>query len=103
MSGGYEGTIRLAMENRYYRGMFGGQYDWLEVVKACYEVAGRVDEFAGAWIANKIGWFPSLRKLVKYGILEKRGETVRRGSRAYYAMPDRSGVERALRELGILL
>jgi len=102
MSAGYEGTMRLKTENPHFRGMFGGQYDWLEVIKACYEETGRTDEFAGAWIAKRAGWFPSLRKLVKYGILEKRGETVRRGSRTYYAMPDRDGVGRALRELGYL-
>src|SRR5262249_31740115 len=37
-----------------------------------------------------------------YGILEKVGETARGGRRAYYQMPNREGVERALRELGAL-
>lgn len=100
---GYEGTMRLARENRYFKGMLGGQYDWLKVVKACYEGAGRTNNvFAGSWVAHKVGWFPSLRKLVKYGILEKQGETVRRGRRAYYTMPDRDGVGRALMQLGYL-
>jgi len=99
---GYEATIRLAKENRWYNMPFGiGQGDWLKVVKACYEEAVKAREFAGSWVANRVGWFPGLRTLVKYGILEKVGETVRAGRRAYYRMPDPEGVKRALEELGI--
>jgi len=74
----------------------------LPIVKECYDAANRYVEFAGAWVAGKIGWFPGLRLLVKYGILQKEGESVRGGRRAYYTMPDRSGVEKALHELGYL-
>jgi len=100
---GYEGTIRLASENRYYNLPFGkGKGNWLRVVKTCYEVAKSIEVFAGSWIADKVGYFPSLRTLVRYGILEKVGETVRVGRRAYYRMPDPHGVRRALKELGYL-
>jgi len=100
---GYEGTIRLAREKRYFNLPFGrGRGDWLRVVKACYEEAIRVEVFAGSWIVDKVGWFPSLRTLVKYGILEKVGVTVRAGRRAYYRMPDPEGVRRALEQLGYL-
>jgi len=91
---GYEGTIRLAREKRYFNLPFGrGRGDWLRVVKACYEEAIGVKVFADSWIADKVGWFPPLRTLVKYGILEKVGDTVKAGRRAYYRMPDpESGV-----------
>ena len=98
---GYEGTIRLAREHHYFW-FGGGRNDWLKVVKACYEETERVKEFAGSWIIDKVGWFPSLRMFVRYGILEKVGETVRAGRRAYYRMPDRDGVRRGLKELGYL-
>ena len=105
---GYEATIRLANENCYYKLPDGGVGDWLKVVKACYEETKRAGEFAGSWVANKLRaenkvekWFPGLRTLVRYGILEKTG-TVRRGKRAYYRMPDPEGVKRALGELGVL-
>ena len=104
---GYEATIRLARENRYYKLPYGGVGNWLKVVKACYEEAKRAGEFAGSWVANKLRaenkvekWFPRLRTLVKYGILEKT-ETVRAGRRAYYSMPDPEDVKRALDELGL--
>ena len=76
--------------------------DWLPIVRACYDEAAEAQEFAGAWISKRLGhWFPSLRLLVRYGILTKI-ETTRGGRRAYYHMPDREGVGEALQELGIL-
>ena len=42
---------------------------------------------------------PGLRILVTYGLLEKSGESTARGTRAYYRMPDRAGIEAALAEL----
>jgi len=76
---------------------------WLPVVQACYEEAARPGRFAGAWVLRRLGqWRPGLRLLVRYGILEKVGETTRGGRRAYYRMPDREGVGRALRELGLV-
>jgi len=91
---GYEGVKRLAKERP----------DWLSIVKACYEIAGEIEsgEFAGSWVNDKLGggWnFPSLRLLVRYEILKHEYST-RQKARAYYTMPDREGVGRALRELG---
>jgi len=85
----------------------GGKVDWLEVVKACYDVAREVQElegkcFAGAMVRERVGWFPGLKLLEKYGIVRKVGETVRGGSRAYWIMPDMKGVGRALVELRYL-
>ncbi|MCL5006888.1 MAG: hypothetical protein M1153_01975 [Patescibacteria group bacterium] len=95
----YTGTKRLA-------GDLGKE--WLGVVKACLEATGRFHgEFAGAWVwqdmKEKMGGenerpFPNLKPLVSYGILQKTGSS-RGGRRAYYVMPDKEGVERALREL----
>lgn len=100
---GYVGTLRLAGECRYYNLQFGsGRGDWLVVVKACYEEALRSSIFSGSRIARIVGWFPSLRTLVRYGILEKCGPTSRGGRRAYYKMPDPEGVRKALEELGHL-
>jgi len=46
-------------------------------------------------------WKPGLRLLVAYGLLEKSGESTRGGRRAYYRMPDRTGVEEALAALPV--
>lgn len=63
-------------------------------------------QFAGRWVlqelAEEVGqpqWQPGLRRLVSYGLLEKVGESVRGGRRAYYRMPDRDGIEKALEAL----
>ncbi len=100
MSKGYDGTIRLAKEKSTFKDPHGNIVDWLFVVKNCYELSEKIKEFAGSWVAKK-GWFPSLRTLAKYGIVEKT-ETTRSGRRAYYIMPDRDGVGKALKELGYL-
>lgn len=103
---GYEAVMRLARdpEVKVQPAFFGKEIDWLAVVRACYEEAERLggERFAGAWIVDKVGWFPGLKKLERYGVLKKEGETVRGGRRAYWTMPDREGVARALRELGYL-
>lgn len=91
MLSAYDGVKMLAKEHP----------DWLRVVKGCYEIAAKYDKFAGAWVVDEIGWFPSLRLLAKYGVLVKQGESTRGGRRAYYSMPDREGVGMALRELGV--
>jgi hypothetical protein len=80
---------------------------WIPVLEAAAAVASSVEEhggeFAGAWVVEELGrrhgsprWIPNLRILVSYGLLEKSGPSTRGGSRAYYRMPDRVGVERAL-------
>jgi hypothetical protein len=97
---GYEAVMALAADPE--RGP-----KWLPVVAAAYLQARRTaaygGRFAGAWVLNELGgWVPSLRPLAAAGILEKSGDTVRGGRRAYYCMPDADGVERALRQVGLL-
>lgn len=95
MSSGYDAVKRLARERP----------DWLPITEVCLEEAKETKgEFAGAWVlarAKKKGvteWFPNLRLLVGYGVLERK-DTTRGGRRAYYRMSDVEGVEKALREL----
>lgn len=96
---GYVGVKRLARERP----------DWLPIVKVCLEMAQSVSgDFAGAWVLNKAkemgikwrekDWFPNLRVLVSYSILQRTGIS-RGGRRAYYLMPDIEGVRKALIEL----
>jgi hypothetical protein len=84
--------------------------DWIPVLRAAAAEAKRCEpyggEFAGRWVLQRLGrltgqgeWRPGLRLLAAYGLIEKSGETVRGGRRAYWKMPDRQGVEEALREL----
>lgn len=84
--------------------------DWLLVLRAAAKRAKLAEpyggRFAGRWVLedlkNDLGkpaWVPGLRVLVAYGLLEKVGETVRGGKRAYYRMPDRVGVEEVLSEI----
>lgn len=84
--------------------------DWLAVLEAACNQADKSapfgGEFAGSWVlkdlADQTGerqWRPGLRLLVAYGLLEKAGESSRGGRRAYYRMPDPSGVRAALRDL----
>jgi len=80
--------------------------DWLPVLEAAIAVATTVEEqggeFAGSWVVEELGrrgaprWIPNLRILVSYGLIEKSGPSTRGGRRAYYRMPERVGVEKAL-------
>lgn len=80
--------------------------EWLLVLEAAAAVAASVEEhggeFAGSWVVDELArrgsprWIPNLRILVSYGLLEKSGPSTRGGRRAYYRMPDRVGVQRAL-------
>jgi hypothetical protein len=84
--------------------------DWIPVLRAACVVAERTEgfEFAGRWVLQEwqreagtpSAWQPGLRRLVAYGLIEKVGESTRGGRRAYYRMPDRLAVERALEEIG---
>lgn len=75
--------------------------EWMDVVRASFQEAQTSERFAGAWVLERLGrWAPSLQMLTRYGVIEKDGESTRGGRRAYYRMPDREGVARALRELG---
>jgi len=91
-----DGVRRLAIEHP----------EWVPVLEAATVVAAEVEpqggEFAGASVLRKLSsggsqrWVPNLRILVSYGLLEKSGESTRGGRRAYYRMPDRAGVVKAL-------
>jgi hypothetical protein len=84
--------------------------DWLPILRAACTLAARTGpegQFAGRWVLQEYAsttgesaWAPGLRRLVAYGLLEKVGESTRGGKRAYYRMPDREEVEKALAELG---
>ena len=95
----YEAVIKLAREKPSNP----PGVDWLKVVRGCYEEAMSHggNRFAGTWVykRQKVGWFPGLRMLEKYGILRKVA-TVSGG--AFYKMPDIDRVGRALHELGYL-
>lgn len=83
--------------------------DWLPVLEAAAAVAARTEahggEFAGALVLGELAarggpsWINNLRLLTTYGLIEKSGDSTRGGRRAYYRMPDREGVERALEKL----
>lgn len=91
---GYKGVMRIAYEKP----------EWLGVVQSALETARATKgDFAGAWVLNRakekgINWFPNLRILVTYGILQKI-DVSRGGRRAYYSMPDPEGVEQAIKEI----
>ncbi len=89
---GYNGVMGLAKEHP----------DWLLIVKACYEAAVEFDCFAGSQVFDKVGWehwFPGLKRLEKYEILKHEGST-KRG--AFWTIPNKNGVSRALHELEII-
>lgn len=80
--------------------------NWMPVLEAAVAVAERSEqdggEFAGARVLDEVraqggpSWFPNLRILASHGLLEKSGASTRGGRRAYYRMPDRAGVARAV-------
>ena len=99
-SPGYLATKRLAVEKP----------KWISILKCVvelikeFETKGIGKEICGKWVLDKAkekgiaDWFPGLRTLVSYGILQKTASS-RGGRRAYYIMPDIEGVEKALKEL----
>lgn len=77
------------------------------VLRAACEQARKCapGDFAGSWVLREMeqqtgerAWRPGLRRLSAYGLIKKT-DSARGGRRAYYRMPDREGVERALEEL----
>lgn len=98
-----EGVLSLAYEHP----------DWVPILRAACAVAERTEpyggQFAGRWVLQEVArqrdvplaevWKPGLSRLVRYGLLEKAGESTRGGRRAYYAMPNREEVVRALADL----
>jgi hypothetical protein len=84
--------------------------DWIPVLRAAVDVARRSEQFGGEFPGRRVlqalgdqtgrpEWRPGLRLLAAYGLLEKSGESTRGGRRAYWRMPDRAGIEVALRQL----
>ncbi len=84
--------------------------DWIPVLEAAIAVSDNVDkyggEFAGAWVIDELErraghrtWLPNLRLLLTYGLVEKAGESTRRGRRAYYRMPAKKAIAEALSRL----
>jgi hypothetical protein len=84
--------------------------DWIPILRAACAQAEKSEpyggRFAGRWVLQEVKaqtgndeWKPGLRRLVAYGLIDKAGESTRGGRRAYYRMPHRAEVERALREL----
>jgi hypothetical protein len=84
--------------------------DWIPVLEAAIAVSDRVDpyggEFAGSWVIDELArrtghrtWLPNLRVLLTYGLVEKVGESTRRGRRAYYRMPSKKAITEALSRL----
>jgi hypothetical protein len=76
------------------------------VVSACVNLAEQTrGDFAGAWVLREaqksgVAWFPNLRSLASYGIIQ-RTDVTRGGRRAYYLMPDIAGVKAALGEFTV--
>jgi hypothetical protein len=84
--------------------------EWLPALQAACESARKAEafggEFAGTWVISELerwtgdrAWLPGLRTLAVYGLIEKSGPSTRGGRRAYYRMPDRTGVELGLEEV----
>lgn len=81
--------------------------EWVPILEACIAVARRSDSsrFAGSWVHAELSnkgnlHLPNnLRLLVRVGLLEKSGESVRGGHRAYYELPDVDEVAAALEAL----
>jgi hypothetical protein len=93
----HPGVMRLFKE---------GRWDFLIASAAAYRCAmdsGNVP-FAGRYVLREFGyWLPSLQVLRRYGIIEKDGDSVRGGNRAYYRMPEPEAVAAALRSIGVPL
>lgn len=81
--------------------------DWVPVLQACIAVAKRSQslKIAGSWVYTELsnqGYRPlpnNLRLLVRAGILEKSGESVRGGHRAYYLLRNIEEIGAALQDL----
>lgn len=89
---------------------------WLPVTRACHDLIalqereGGVSHIDVKWLRNRIGRrFPTLTPLERWGVLGKKawrvtlpdGTVLPETGRAFYVMPDRPGVGRALDELSV--
>lgn len=98
MSQAYEGVKAFARDHP----------EWVHLIRACLETSSQTPVFAGSWVFQHMGgldnfsraWFPGLRMLAKYGILQ-RDHGSRGGHRAYWRIDDPVGVYAAARELGL--
>src|SRR2546423_3528786 len=101
----------LVNANQAVRALVNERPEWIPVLEAACAVADRVEayggEFAGAWVIDELErrsgrrtWFPNLRVLVSYGLIEKAGESSRGGRRAYYRFAAKESVKEALNRLG---
>lgn len=81
--------------------------EWVPILRACVIVSKRSgsDRIAGSWVHAELrnqgsAYLPNnLRLLVRVGILEKSGDSVRGGHRAYYILPVLSEMDAALKSL----
>lgn len=84
--------------------------EWLDVLVAACRQARKSEaaggEFPGRAVLRELSemtgrreWRPGLRRLVNAGFLVRVGDSSRGGHRAYYRMPNRAAVERALERL----
>jgi hypothetical protein len=94
MESGYAAVMKLSNEDP----------GWLPYVSAAYRVAQKQGEyeFTGSDVLDEMqppAWAPSLKALARWGILA-HVRTTRGGKKAWYLMPDREGVGRALAEIG---
>jgi len=103
----YDAWVVISDETRAVRRLAAEHPDWIAVLEAAIAVASRSEpgdeEFAGSWVleelesqAGRRQWFPNLRLLVTYGILEKSGESTRGGRRAYYRFVNQLATRAAL-------
>lgn len=84
--------------------------NYIPVLAAAAAVARETEtqggRFAGRWVLQEVErtlgrpwWVPGLNLLLRYGLLEKAGDSSRGKHRAYYRMRDRTGVEAAIRRI----
>ena len=84
--------------------------EWVPVLEAAIAVSDRGEkyggEICGAWVIDELEsrtghrtWLPNLRVLQSYGLVEKTGESVRGGRRAYYRIPAKRELAEALSRL----
>jgi hypothetical protein len=81
--------------------------DWVPVLQAACACAAETEAAGGVFCGTQVlkvlerqtgrpAWLPGLHALVRYGLLEKRGRSTRKGHRAYYRICDRLEIEHAL-------
>jgi hypothetical protein len=94
-SDAYNATLKLGLDQE--------RPELLRWTVACYELAIERGEFDATEVRQRLGgeWV-QLKPLVSLGILAQARPSTDKGHRGHYWMPDKDGVGRALRELGVL-